>query len=60
MKLLSKVLLCTVIVLSADEMCIRDRAKIGFPTLRLIRYAIGHYTLDGLDSGEWRDVASER
>ena len=38
----------------------RMTAKIGFPTLRLIRYAIGHYTLDGLDSGEWRDVASER
>ncbi|MGB2833781.1 MAG: pseudouridine synthase [Methylotenera sp.] len=38
----------------------RMTAKIGFPTLRLIRYAVGRYTLDGLNSGEWRDVASER
>ena len=29
-------------------------AKIGFPTLRLIRYSIGDYTLDGLDVGEWK------
>jgi len=34
----------------------RMTAKIGFPTLRLIRYAIGHYTTDGLSSGEWREV----
>jgi 23S rRNA pseudouridine2457 synthase len=32
----------------------RMTAKIGFPTLRLIRYAIGKYTLDGLTSGEWK------
>jgi 23S rRNA pseudouridine2457 synthase len=29
-------------------------ASIGFPTLRLIRYAIGDYTLDGLALGEWK------
>lgn len=27
-----------------------------FPTLRLIRYAIGQYTLQGIASGEWRIV----
>lgn len=32
----------------------RMTAKVGFPTLRLIRYAIGAYTLDGLAVGEWK------
>ncbi len=35
----------------------RMTAKIGFPTLRLIRYAIGAYTLDKLDPGAWYEVA---
>ncbi|CAG0972117.1 Ribosomal large subunit pseudouridine synthase E [Methylophilaceae bacterium] len=34
----------------------RMTAKIGFPTLRLIRYAIGGYTLDGLESGAWKKL----
>ena len=34
----------------------RMTAAVGFPTLRLVRYAIGPYTLDGLAPGEWRDV----
>ncbi|MSP86639.1 MAG: pseudouridine synthase [Methylotenera sp.] len=34
----------------------RMTAQIGFPTLRLIRYAIGPYTIDGLTSGEWREL----
>ncbi len=34
----------------------RMTAKIGFPTLRLIRYSIGDYTLDGLNIGEWREL----
>ena len=31
----------------------RMTAAIGHPTLRLIRYRIGHWTIDGLASGEW-------
>lgn len=35
----------------------RMTAKIGFPTLRLIRWAVGTWNLDGLAPGEWREVA---
>lgn len=34
----------------------RMTGKIGFPTLRLIRYAIGNYTLDDLAPGSWKQV----
>jgi 23S rRNA pseudouridine2457 synthase len=34
----------------------RMTAKVGFPTLRLIRYAIGTYTLDGLALGAWKQI----
>ncbi len=34
----------------------RMTAAVGFPTLRLIRYGIGDWTLDGIASGEWQDV----
>jgi 23S rRNA pseudouridine2457 synthase len=37
----------------------RMTAAVGFPTLRLVRYAIGPHTLDGLAPGAWREeVAS--
>jgi 23S rRNA pseudouridine2457 synthase len=29
-------------------------AHIGHPTLRLIRWRIGDWTLDGLGPGQWR------
>ncbi len=32
----------------------RMTAAVGFPTLRLIRYAIGDWTLEGLAPGEWK------
>lgn len=32
----------------------RMTAAVGFPTLRLIRYAIGEWTVEGLAPGEWR------
>ena len=34
----------------------RMTAKIGFPTLRLVRVAIGDCWLDGLPTGQWRKV----
>lgn len=34
----------------------RMTAAVGFPTLRLVRVAIGHLRLDGLKPGEWRDL----
>jgi len=36
-----------------------QRAHVGHPTLRLIRYAMGSYTLDSLANGEWRDVTEQ-
>jgi 23S rRNA pseudouridine2457 synthase len=34
----------------------RMTAAVGHPTLRLIRYAVGPWTLDGLAPGQWRAV----
>ena len=34
----------------------RMTAAVGFPTLRLIRAAVGPYSLDGLAQGSWREA----
>lgn len=34
----------------------RMTAAVGLPTLRLIRWSIGPWTVDGLAPGEWRDA----
>jgi 23S rRNA pseudouridine2457 synthase len=31
-------------------------AAVGHPTLRLVRWQIGDWTLDGLAPGEWRVI----
>ncbi len=38
----------------------RMTAAIGFPTLRLIRWAIGPWSVEGLEPGAWRAVAREQ
>jgi 23S rRNA pseudouridine2457 synthase len=35
----------------------RMTAAVGYPTLRLIRTAMGPYTLEGLEPGSWQPVA---
>ncbi|HJR70452.1 MAG TPA: pseudouridine synthase [Gammaproteobacteria bacterium] len=37
----------------------RMTARVGFPTLRLVRAAIDNITLAGLAPGEWREVDTE-
>jgi len=34
----------------------RMTAAVGLPTLRLVRWRIGDWTLDGLPTGEWRQI----
>ena len=36
----------------------RMTAQVGLPTLRLIRWAVGEWTLEGLAPGEWRTAAA--
>ena len=34
----------------------RMTAAIGFPTLRLIRYSIGNFTIDDIPNGQWKQL----
>ena len=36
----------------------RMTAAVGFPTLRLVRWQIGEWSVDGLQPGEWREVTA--
>ena len=36
----------------------RMTAQVGFPTLRLIRHAIGDWTIAGLAPGQWREISA--
>ena len=38
----------------------RMTAAVGFPTLRLVRVAIGELRIDGLAPGQWREVPAPR
>ena len=35
----------------------RMTAAIGHPTLRLVRWSIGEWTVEGMEPGQWREVA---
>ncbi len=37
----------------------RMTAAVGFPTLRLVRYAVGQYTIEGLEPGRWREADAQ-
>jgi len=37
----------------------RMTAAIGHPTLRLVRWSIGEWTLDGISPGEWREASPD-
>ena len=34
----------------------RMTARVGYPTLRLIRWSVGNWNLDGLAPGEWKEL----
>ncbi|NJO41804.1 MAG: pseudouridine synthase [Cyanobacteria bacterium RU_5_0] len=37
----------------------RMTATVGFPTLRLVRVAIAHLRLEGLEPGQWRELTQQ-
>jgi 23S rRNA pseudouridine2457 synthase len=51
--------LCVTISEGKNRQVRRMTAKVALPTLRLIRYQIGAWTLDGLAPGEWQRINIE-
>lgn len=45
-----------VIIEGKNRQIRRMTAKAGLPTLRLIRYSVGEWTIQGLKPGEWREI----
>lgn len=35
----------------------RMTAAVGFPTLRLVRWSVGEWTVEGIGQGQWREVS---
>jgi 23S rRNA pseudouridine2457 synthase len=35
----------------------RMTAAVGFPTLRLVRWSVGEWTVEGIGRGQWREVS---
>lgn len=48
--------MCMILSEGKNRQVRRMTAAVMFPTLRLIRYAMGSYTLQGISPGEWRAV----
>ncbi len=38
----------------------RMTAHVGFPTLRLVRHAVGPWTVEGIEPGRWRETSAKR
>jgi 23S rRNA pseudouridine2457 synthase len=34
----------------------RMTAAVGFPTLRLVRWSVGDWTVEGIEQGQWREI----
>lgn len=49
-----------VIIEGKNRQVRRMTAKIGFPTLRLVRWAVGEWTLEGLPPESWREITVTR
>jgi 23S rRNA pseudouridine2457 synthase len=35
----------------------RMTAVVGFPTLRLVRWSVGEWTVEGIEQGRWREIS---
>jgi 23S rRNA pseudouridine2457 synthase len=49
--------ICLTIKEGRNRQVRRMTAAVGLPTLRLVRWGIGKWTLDGLATGSWQEIA---